>query len=79
MTLYEFTEPINDGTPIHLFAECTGTRIAEFDGKDDIEDYYMDEEITDVFTDFSYNVKTGKGTAVLCIEIAIEPDMDYDE
>ena len=69
MTLYDLSQLINDSTYVVIFAACTGEPIAEYDGKDSIPDYYMDDNVTDIFVD------NGK----LCIEIDIEPDTDYEE
>ena len=70
ITLYDLSLLINDSTYVVIFAACTGEPIAEYDGKDSIPDYYMDDIVTDIFVDDNKK---------LCIEIDIEPDMDYDE
>lgn len=69
-TLYDLSQLINDSTYVVIFAACTGEPIAEYDGKDSIPDYYMDEIVTDIFVDDNKK---------LCIEIDIDPDEDYDE
>lgn len=69
MALMDLADYINDSTVVEIYAELTGTVIAVYDGKDSIPDRYMDEEVTDIF------VSENK----LCVEIAIDPDEDYDE
>ena len=80
-TLYDLSQLINDGTYVVIFAACTGEPIAEYDGKDSIPDYYMDEIVTDIFTDFVISEYKGhkRYYSVLCIEIDIDPDEDYEE
>lgn len=58
-TLYDLSMLINDNTYVVIFASSTGEPVAEYDGKDSIPDYYMNNTVTDIFVD------NGK----LCIEI----------
>lgn len=69
-TLYDLATLINDSTYVVIFAACTGEPIAEYDGKESIPDRYMDEIVTDIFVEDNKK---------LCIEIDIDPDMDYEE
>lgn len=68
-TLYDLSQLINDSTFVIIFAACTGEEIARYDGKDSIPDRYMDETVTDIFVTDN----------MLCIEIDIDPDEDYEE
>ena len=79
MTLYDLLQLVNDSTIIDIFAECTGTCIGEYNGKDDVPDRYQDEEVTDIFTAIDNASEQSSGYSTLCIEIAIDPDEDYDE
>lgn len=68
-TLYDLSQLINDSTFVAVFAACTGEEIARYDGHDSIPDRYMDETVTDIFVTDN----------MLCIEIDIDPDTDYEE
>ena len=64
MTLDYLATFINDNTVVDIYAECTGTPIATYDGKNSIPYRYMDELVTDIFTDKA--AKTS-GTVILCL------------
>ena len=75
MTLYDLLDAINDSTVVVVFRADTAERIDTYDGKENIPEWFGDDEVTDIFTGFdSY-----KKIPTLCIEIDVEPDPDYDE
>ena len=73
MTLYDLLDTINDNTVIEVFQSSTAERIGTYDGKENIPEWWNDDEITDIFT----GMVDGKPT--LCIEINIKGDSDYDD
>ena len=66
MTLYEILDLINESTVVEVFDSATYERYATYEGKENIPDWLLDCDITDIFTGMSDKTPT------LCIELALE-------
>ena len=74
MILYELLETINDNCIVEIYRADTAELVGIYDGKENIPEWFNDDEVTDIFANFD----TYKQAPTLCIEIDTEPDPDYE-
>ena len=67
VTLYDVFKKFKGDVKLNIFTSSTKELLFSYNGTEKIPDYYMDYEVTRIHFDGD----------VICIEIDIEPDLDY--